>query len=56
MAMGTSIANIAGKPKTPTIGLNRFFRYIKPKPEKMPTAILDPAEVSLMGPSDIAIE
>ena len=54
--MGISIANIAGKPKTLTMGLNRFFKYINPKPEKTPTAILDPAEVSRIGPSNIAIE
>ena len=55
-AIGMSIATIAGKPKTLTIGLNRFFRYINPKPEKTPTAILDPAEVSRIGPSRMAME
>jgi|TARA_B100000902_G_scaffold308544_1_gene297717 hypothetical protein len=53
--MGNRTAIIAGKPKTLTMGLNKFFKYIKPNPENMPTLILDPADVCLRGPSKIAI-
>ena len=54
-AIGAMTATIAGKPKTLTIGINRFFRYINPSPENMPTLILNPAEVCLSGPSKTAI-